>query len=86
VLEKFITRSIVLFRIEVLAAVEFDDDFAIEANEIDDVVAIRVLATEFAVVQLAVAQAAPEFGFGIGGRFAQASLEFRLENRSLVCP
>jgi hypothetical protein len=34
----------------VLAAIDFDNDFAIETSEIGDVVAIRVLAAEFAVI------------------------------------
>lgn len=50
-----------------LAAVEFDDEAGLLAEEVGDVRANRRLAAEFGAEQTAAAQVAPEQGFGIGG-------------------
>ena len=54
-----------------LPAVDFDDEFAFEADEIHHVVAERMLAPEPGAVELAQAQMTPEPAFGIGGVAAQ---------------
>ena len=57
---------IVLDRIGMLAAVEFDDYATFEANEIEDVVAVRMLATKLAAIELSVFQSLPQRAFCIG--------------------
>ncbi len=53
VLEESRTDLVHCDRLRVLAAIEFDDKFSIQAHEIDDVIAERVLASKFASFQLA---------------------------------
>jgi hypothetical protein len=54
-----------------LAAVEFDDDPPLAADEIGEIPADRFLADEFKPVELAVAQPAPQHPLGPGHRAAQ---------------
>ena len=49
-----------------LAAVEFDDQPAFQANEIDDIRADGMLAAELAAHEGAVAQMVPDGAFGVG--------------------
>jgi hypothetical protein len=53
-------------RVGVLAPVEFDDQPALQAGEIDDVGTARHRALEFAAGELAITQACPELLFRIG--------------------
>jgi hypothetical protein len=54
-------------------AINFDDEFFGAAHEVYDVGVDGFLSGEFYVVQLAVSQGLPEFGFGCGGFAAQGS-------------
>ena len=45
-------------------AINFNDQFFRSANEVGDVGTDGFLSGEFSVVQLAVAEVLPEFGFG----------------------
>ncbi|AOG10776.1 hypothetical protein BSY240_1409 [Agrobacterium sp. RAC06] len=52
--------------VAVLAAVDLNDQPGFEADEIEDVAAQRYLSAEFGAGELAVAERAPEHGFGCG--------------------
>lgn len=54
-----------------LAAIEFDDQFFIYANKINNIRTYRVLAPEFGTVQTLAAQLLPDFAFGIGFGFSE---------------
>lgn len=64
-------------RVGMLPAVNFDDEPAFEADEIDHVVADRMLTPEPGAVELAQAQVAPEPAFGVGGIAAQPARDLR---------
>ncbi len=55
-----------------LAAIDLDDQPAVEAHEVDDVTVDRLLPPEFQPEQAAVAQRAPQPALGIGAVAAQA--------------
>jgi hypothetical protein len=48
-----------------MTAIQLDHESMLEANEVDDVMADRILALEFASVQPTAPQAVPERAFGI---------------------
>ena len=66
-----VARLITFEGASVLAAVEFDDEPEFGADEVHDVGADGLLTAELVAIHLAVAQLAPEQGFGIGGLAAQ---------------
>lgn len=66
-----------------LPAVDFDDEPAFEADEIDHVAAQRMLAPELAAVELAQTQMTPEPAFGIGGIAAQPARDLRAADEGI---
>jgi len=58
--QAFVTVVIVSDSVGMLAAVEFDDEFLLEASEVKDVVPVGVLPAELGAGQLATAQVLPE--------------------------
>jgi hypothetical protein len=64
-----------LFRLRVLAAVEFDSQALFETNKIHDVNSDRLLATKFVGVETAITQCVPEFALGSGLSAAQPAGE-----------
>ncbi len=62
-------------RLVVLAAVQFDHQAPIDADEVGDVVAEGMLAAELAAGHTAVAQEVPQARFGIGGGMAHGAGE-----------
>lgn len=59
--------------VSMLAAVEFDDEFEVDAGKVGDVRADRELSSEFCAFDLAGAEALPEFAFhcrGVASQFA----------------
>jgi hypothetical protein len=55
---------------QVLTAIQFDDEFLLDADEVGDVVADGVLTPE-GDAHSVVAEVRPEFAFGGGGFFAE---------------
>src|SRR5262245_47788896 len=49
----------------VLAAIQFDDQSRLKANEIDDIVTYRLLPLEFKTLESMSAQFAPDDSFGV---------------------
>lgn len=66
---------IALCVIDMLAAVEFDDQPFLQANEVRDVRADRELAPELVAEQGAIAKHRPETTLGIGGLVAEIARE-----------
>jgi len=64
----------------VLTAVDFYDELAIQANEIQDVVAIRMLSAELASFELSPFQSIPECALRIGSSVAEPLLQLRSED------
>jgi len=54
-----------------LAAVQFDNDRRLEANEVTDVTTDLALAPELETVELASTQMLPQAAFGFGSVFAE---------------
>ncbi|ESX78835.1 hypothetical protein X759_14995 [Mesorhizobium sp. LSHC420B00] len=69
--DEAISDSIILAA-DMLTAIDFDDELAVSAGEIDEVRAYRQLPYEFMAVQSAVAQLQPERGFCIVVGLTQA--------------
>jgi len=67
----------------VLAAIKFDYDPTLEASEVQNEIAVRVLPAKLAVFELAAAQALPKPVFSIGRRVAQSTLQSRLQYASI---
>ena len=59
--------------IQMLAAIDLDDQLRLRADEVGDVAGDRHLAPEAEAVELARAQALPEMPFGIGCGVAQCA-------------
>lgn len=78
--EELCSFFIVCRCVEILAAVQLNDDFAFQADKIKNEVAEWMLAAKFAAVELAVAQALPQPGLCIGGRIAQSALQVRAKD------
>lgn len=57
--------GVILFLDGMLTAIDFYDQRLVDAYEIGDVWADRMLATEFEALERTVSKAAPEFAFGI---------------------
>jgi hypothetical protein len=64
--QEIVTAFVVRQLLGMLAAIQFDDDSAVERNEVADVEPDLVLATELESAHLASSQAAPEKAFGVG--------------------
>jgi hypothetical protein len=64
--------------IRVLSTVNFDDQFFLTTNEIDDIRADRLLPNEFETSQTSVAQSKPQLRFGICGVAPKAAFESSL--------
>jgi len=58
----------------VLAAVEFDDDGTLEADEVQDEVSKRMLSAKFASFELTTSEHSPKRALGIRWRIAQSAL------------
>ena len=58
--------------VQVLRAIDFDDQLPLEAHEIDDVIPDRLLAPEFQATESRGAQMPPQARFRFGGRAAHA--------------
>ncbi len=71
---------IVSGRICMLTSIQFYNDFAFRTHEIENEITKRMLATEFASVELSVTQTLPQFGFRLGGCVAQISLQSRAQD------
>jgi len=71
---------IVTVSVGVLAAVEFNGNFAFEANEIENVVSIRMLSAGFAVFDLSTTKALPETTFRVSWRVAKLALQLGCKN------
>jgi hypothetical protein len=71
--QEIITSGIIGLLFDVLAAVEFDDDQAIQAGEVADVETDLMLAAKLETRQLSSAQATPEETFRICQVSSQAS-------------
>jgi len=54
----------------VLASIRFNHDLALEIYEVEDIVSKRMLAPEFARIELPATQQLPKSAFGIGRRVA----------------
>ena len=67
-----------------LTAIEFDHRLSLEANEIENEVAVRMLASKLAILYLTAAQALPKAMLGICWRVSQPALQLGFEN-ALVC-
>jgi len=63
-----------LFRM--LTTVEFEDQLALEIDEINYIVSDRGLSAEFSAIQLPKTKRLPKMSFGIGHVFAQRASEF----------
>jgi hypothetical protein len=63
--------SIIFFLIDVLAAIQFDDEFLTRSTEIGDVRANGVLAAEMNAIRPVGAQKDPKFGFCFGHLLAE---------------
>ena len=61
--------------LRVLTSIQLNDNHPFKADEIKDVVAERVLASKFAVVELSPAQALPKQALGAGRTVAQVALK-----------
>jgi len=68
---------VALHSLRVLTAIEFDDEHAIEANEIQNEITVRMLPAKLATVELTSLQPLPKRTFAISGRVAQLPLQFR---------
>jgi hypothetical protein len=64
--EKFGSPRVVTLLLGVLTAIEFNDQSALDAGEVGDVEADRVLASEFVPSELAIAQEVPKLALGVG--------------------
>ena len=62
--------------LQVLPTIQFDHKLCVDADEVDDVAAHRVLAAEFPSAQLPPAEEAPEVKFGVRGLLAQCAGPF----------
>jgi hypothetical protein len=69
-----------------LTTVNFDDEFLIERNEIDDVVCDRHLSPELDSVELSTTQSGPEQFFCLGRVAAERSGEFAHRPSPLTLP
>lgn len=56
----------IVYRLQMLTAIRFNDKASAEVHEIDDVRPNRLLATELLSVQAMVAQMTPKHGLGVG--------------------
>lgn len=65
-LEKLRSLRITVGSFHMLASIDFDGDTAIKANEIENVVAKWMLATELAAFELAVLEMSPKCAFRFG--------------------
>jgi hypothetical protein len=65
-------------RFTMLRSIEFEDEFAIEADKVDDVRADGRLAAEFVTLELLGAQQSPEGLLGASHLVAEAAGEFAL--------
>ena len=63
-----------------LSSIDFDDQTVVEANEVKNVIAVRVLASELAAWHLLSTQDGPELSFGICHPVAQRPLQRSFEN------
>lgn len=70
----------------VLATINFDNEFQVKGDEIDNVVADRNLTLELNVVESSAAQFRPEQSFSIGGSFAEATREMPHKPCALTLP
>jgi hypothetical protein len=70
--QEIVAALVVHQPVDMLAAVQFDDDSAVERNEVANIEPDLVLASEFESSQLASSQATPEQAFG----FREVSSEF----------
>jgi hypothetical protein len=59
------------FRLEVLAAIQFDNEHRFNTSEVREVRTDRTLATELVAIKLAVAKCRPQASLGVGGVLAQ---------------
>jgi len=64
----------------VLATIKFDYDAPLEASEVEDEIAVRMLATKLAPLDLSAAKALPEPMLCLGWRIPQSPLQLRFQN------
>ena len=66
------------FGLQMLRAVELDDEFSRETNEVDDIGTDRGLAAEFVAAEFLGTKKVPEAFFGVGGIVAKCAGEVAL--------
>jgi hypothetical protein len=74
------SRRVFLYPVRVLTAVDFDDQLALEADEVDNISPEDVLSPKFVAVELAQPQPAPEDPLGVGGVRSQQACELALHS------
>ena len=72
--------------VRVLTTIDFDNELALHADEIEDVVVVGMLPSKLAPIELTLAQDVPHPALGVRRVVAQLPLQFLVENRFVGLP